>query len=1494
MSAIRISATVTNPVALTSDANNVVDITGSGVVNVGAPGGIALYSVPGVRGTITNDGTVRAGNGTAIALQTGGAVTNGGAGDTAATIFGGRYGVLVQVAGPAIIGNWGTIASAGFGVALRGGGGIVNGGAGDEVARIGGQIAVDTSGEHASVANYATITGASGSGIGIYMHMGGTVVNGSAADVHALIAGGYDGIEATLGFAAVTNFGTIRNVNANAVSGSAGLALQGGASVVNGSVSDTAALIQGMSNHGIYIRGPGRSTVTNFGTVTAAPALAQSEAVYIRDGGVVINGAPGDHAALISAAGRGVAIGGNLAARTVNFGTIIGEAGIGVEIYAGGTVVNGDGGDTRALIRGMQGVFLVGSAGSTLANFGTVAVTSARAGGVAASLYDGGLVTNGSAGDRAAWIDGGDAGVVMIAGASSIVNYATITGTIGVSFIHGSGRAPVTLAASGTVVDWGTIASTAGVDGTAIRFGVGPERLVLEAGARIVGRVLGGSGSNTLELGAGTDQVAGFGSSFTNFGTITVDAGGHWTLTGNPDLSHVVVTGPGTLISNGTIVHGALKWGAATPAPHGGGTTVAGLNTAGVAIFAAAQNPVFITPTGTIIARQATQTSAVYVSRDLAGTMTNLGTLAAPTGAGAGAVFTSGGTIVNGGPTSTRAAISGAMYGVQFGRLLDGDVTNFGTISSPDLAVQFGAGGTLVNGSSGDHAARIIGGRSSFIAIGGTADVHNYGTMAATTHGASGTGYGIYLRSGGTIINGAESDTSASIYGFKRGIFATINRSSVANFGTIAARDAQGSAIVISGGGAIVNGSVHDTAALIAAGGEGAVVRGLTAGTVANYGTIAVSGPSGNAVSLLPSGTVVNGAPSDTVATLRARNTTIVALGPNATTVTNFATIVSSQAIAVNLYDGGRITNGTAQDRAAVIQGLRPVLLGAGQPGTLINYGTIAANRGANFASIDFNSGGVLQNNGVIGGGHGVVMTGGVSTLDNLGTISGTSGVFFTAYKSLGHHTWNGSGTIINAGTIIGTRGIAVQFGVGGTQRLVVDPGAVFVGRVIGGTTLNSVVELAAGGGAGTLSGLGTEIRSVGTVLVDAGTAWTLAGANTIAAGTTLAAMSGVTLAGSLRDYGTLRGTLHMAAGGTLTQAGVVAGALRLDAGSLLQIGARSALSGGITLGAGTSVEMLAGSTGTLRGLDGQGRASILTNHASDAVSGLGSTIIDAGARWLLAGANTIGAAGGISLQGTLATAGPTTIAAGGSLLASGRGAVAMFAHGLILAGGTLALAGGAEASVGTTATGERNALTVEAGSFLAGYGTISAALRADGTVIARGGTLAIGGNVAGSGAITIAAGAALVVAGGLGGRSTVFARGGNETLTLGARTGNTSVIAGFGLGDIIDIRNVAAVGLTFAGGNLSLFDAGGGRLATLKLAGPYSAASFSLRTDHAGGTEIVAIGIATPPGANSTPSFGAVQAGGSYPSAWSGGASYWSHAAAGALHPIASTQGWS
>ena len=121
-------------------------------------------------------------------------------------------------------------------------------------------------------------------------------------------------------------------------------------------------------------------------------------------------------------------------------------------------------------------------------------------------------------------------------------------------------------------------------------------------------------------------------------------------------------------------------------------------------------------------------------------------------------------------------------------------------------------------------------------------------------------------------------------------------------------------------------------------------------------------------------------------------------------------------------------------------------------------------------------------------------------------------------------------GTLGIAGTISGRGATAVTFG-SGTDRLIFDPAATFLGAVVGGGA-NTTLELTQGSGAGTLIALGTNFTNFGTVVVDPGAIWTVDAATSLLATTTFigdGASSTLVLTGAgtfglgnVSDFGTI------------------------------------------------------------------------------------------------------------------------------------------------------------------------------------------------------------------------------------------------------------------------------------------------------------------------------------------------------------------------------------
>ncbi|MGO8914209.1 MAG: beta strand repeat-containing protein, partial [Bradyrhizobium sp.] len=219
-------------------------------------------------------------------------------------------------------------------------------------------------------------------------------------------------------------------------------------------------------------------------------------------------------------------------------------------------------------------------------------------------------------------------------------------------------------------------------------------------------------------------------------------------------------------------------------------------------------------------------------------------------------------------------------------------------------------------------------------------------------------------------------------------------------------------------------------------------------------------------------------------------------------TVTNSGSIISASAsgAGVGLGSGGSITNNSGGS----ISGGGFGVFATGASGTLSNSGSISGAHG-----VGFEAGGSITNAAsasISGQVAGVFAQGGITTLSNAGSISATAGAAADiegggsitnlagatiSGSAFGVFLTGGSGTVTNAGTISGGS-YAIDFAGSATNRLVVDPGAVFTGKVLGG---NGTLELASG--TGSIGGVGTGSFSNFQVLaVDAGATWTLNGTN--------------------------------------------------------------------------------------------------------------------------------------------------------------------------------------------------------------------------------------------------------------------------------------------------------------------------------------------------------------------------------------------------------------
>ncbi|SHM81545.1 beta strand repeat-containing protein [Bradyrhizobium lablabi] len=505
------------------------------------------------------------------------------------------------------------------------------------------------------------------------------------------------------------------------------------------------------------------------------------------------------------------------------------------------------------------------------------------------------------------------------------------------------------------------------------------------------------------------------------------------------------------------------------------------------------------------------------------GTIANFGKITATVDDGV-ALF-KGGSVTN----ASGASISGAGGAGIFITGGAGTVTNAGSIAGlTHHGVLIAGGGSLSNAASGSISALGVG--VFFESNPGT--LTNAGFITGT--GTQGTG--IYLENGGSATN----TSTGTITGHKFGAFLEGGNNTLANYGSISGATYDGA--VLGLGGTVTNAAGASISGL----NGGVYIKYRAAGTVTNSGSISATGTGSAGIDLADGGIVTN----NSTGSVSGNNFGVFVNGAVGT-VTNAGSIASVKYGGVDLVKGGSVTNSAG---ASIKGGSVGVYVGLGASGTATNSGSISA-ANASGAGVDLAGGGSITNNlggSISGGGFGVFTNGALGTLNNSGSISGSHGVGLLAGGSItnaasgsiagqtagifgtggattlsnagnisatagsgadiegggsitnlagatisgstfGVFLTGGSGTVTNAGTISGAT-YAIDFAGSATNRLIVDPGAVFVGGVTGGSG-TSTLELASG--TGSIGGVGTgSFNHFQVLAVDAGATWTLNGAN--------------------------------------------------------------------------------------------------------------------------------------------------------------------------------------------------------------------------------------------------------------------------------------------------------------------------------------------------------------------------------------------------------------
>ncbi len=432
--------------------------------------------------------------------------------------------------------------------------------------------------------------------------------------------------------------------------------------------------------------------------------------------------------------------------------------------------------------------------------------------------------------------------------------------------------------------------------------------------------------------------------------------------------------------------------------------------------------------------------------------------------------------------------------------LATGSLINSGTITGGSGGGGSG-GGTAGQGGYGVAlTGALVANTGAITGGGGGAGNHDgYGTGGTGGTGAV-VGSGILINDG-TVAGGVGGAGAAGGFGTNYGaggVGLVFDAGSVSNDGSIFGGQPGGGYFSASGGigVAVYGGRLTNTGAIIGASSAGhragAVGVQILGGDVVNHGTI--DGGAGGGVFIGNLGP--NGGDGVTLAAGSLNNDGVISGGL-----------------------GGGTPHGAPGPGGAGV---------AISGGVLTNHGTITGARGSEAGEFDGN------------GGIGVDIAAG--SVFNDGTITGGY-VPFRGYGGVGVNFERG-GTLTNGGLIVGgtatTIADAVDFGAG-TSRLILEPGATFSGAVVANPAYGNVLQLSSGNTIGSIGGLGSAIDGFGTITIDQGATWIIAGNSAgLATGQTIEGfakhddiqLTGISATGSSYAEGVLTLTLT---GGSVT-----------------------------------------------------------------------------------------------------------------------------------------------------------------------------------------------------------------------------------------------------------------------------------------------------------------------------------------------------------------------
>ena len=1086
------AATITNTgqIIANQTASNAggIALADGGVVTNLSGGTITGYDgirASGAAATVTNLGQITApldigpgqDSNDGISLGNGGAVINGASGGTVSSAYIEAYRQAFYIGGTGTLTNFGTVRGQGGGVAVAlGSGTVINGPSNATAAQIdvGGATALQFS-SRGTVVNYATISNSqSGSYNGVDLVGGGIIENlGSKSLIQ-----GYVAVYAQ-GGATVTNAGTIET---NDIAGGQAAALEFGTGT-NRLIVDAGAVFVGT------VSGAGAATGTStleFASTAAAGTISGLGTQFTKFPQIAI-----DSGAQWTLAGAGTLAAG---VTLTNAGTLTVTNAL---VDAG--YIKGTGASSELVLASASSQGTVGN----FANIGTVVI----GGGAGWDVKD----TSGGFGTAvlSGFTYGDTLDVTNFAATSSSFSGGHLTLT--------SGASSVTLDVRGNFITQQFHITNDGGTGTDITL----QSPVLNYGDTIDEPGVVAS-SETVNAG----QLTLFNSGNTAVGTVAVGTtlnGSDFLVSNNGTNTTIVVdtvfgtyTSTVTLLTNPTTIASTAKVNGTVPGVAGvygpPGTAWVVTNLGQVIQTGSSSDGIKLFGTSTVINAGSLEAagSSVYV---YTGAVTNQS--AALISGKYGVFFRTSGTLDNVGTISSTGA---GRYGVRVGG--NAAITNSGSIYGQSVSIRLFGGGSLTNTGQISADASLTG-ANAVVITGGTGVVNNYGTILAPDgrgieiNGGSITNQSGGLISGGAIYAGIEVDSGAvivtnagTIIGAQGVQFSTgtatasqtaIDSGTIIGTAGVAAMFGAGNDLMLfQPGNAFIQGTMD--------GGGGTntleFASGATAGTLTGAGayfsnfangtvdagatwTLAGSVSLGSSVtltnsgSLTGSGTLVNagtlngnrlnvssGTLANQASGLLTSTYVYGANGANADVV-NLGTITQASVggSAVDLKGTGEVSNGATVTTDALIQGAHFGVYDA--TGSVINYGSIIAN-------------------GNTAGAYGVEI-GGSGSISNLGATS--------LIEGYGGARIGDSGTIVTSGTIAAASdsGDAVKF-VGGNARLVVDPGAVFVGGIYGGSSGTATMELASGSSAGTITGFGTDITNFTTLQFDSGAQWTVQG----------------------------------------------------------------------------------------------------------------------------------------------------------------------------------------------------------------------------------------------------------------------------------------------------------------------------------------------------------------------------------------------------------------